>query len=168
VKLDELSIRDFVNELASAKATPGGGSIAALCGALGTALSAMVAGLTRGKERFEDRWAFMEEIASRTDRLRAHFLDLVQQDADAYQEVVAALKLSRETEQQGISRGEAIQASLKKAAAVPLETLRASEGAGRSNHHYRCRGGCASCLCRWNDCSVQCADQPFSNQGRGI
>ena len=128
LKLDELSIRDFIDKLSSAKATPGGGSVAALCGALGAALSVMVAGLTGGKEKFKDRWASMEGIKSRADRLRDYLLGLVQQDADAYQEVVAALRLPRETEQQRISRREAVHASLKKAAKVPLETLRASEG----------------------------------------
>jgi len=127
LKLVELSVRDFVHELGSAKATPGGGSVAALCGALGAALSAMVAGLTRKKERFEDKWHSMEEITGRADRLREHCLGLVQQDTDAYQEVVAALRLPRETDEQGILRREAVQASLKKASAVPLETLRAAE-----------------------------------------
>jgi formiminotetrahydrofolate cyclodeaminase len=128
LNLDELSIREFIDELSSPKATPGGGSVAALCGALGAALSAMAAGLTVGKEKFKDTWASMEEIAGRADRLRVHFLGLVQQDADAYQEVVAALKLPRETEQQRISSRKALQAALKKAATIPLETLRASEG----------------------------------------
>jgi formiminotetrahydrofolate cyclodeaminase len=127
LKLAELSIRDFVNKLGSATATPGGGSVAALCGALGAALSAMVAGLTRGKEKFKDRWTSMEVITSRADRLREIFLVLVQQDTDAYQEVLAALKLPKEMDEQRISRRQAVQESLKKAAEVPLETLRASE-----------------------------------------
>ena len=128
MKLDELSVRDFIDELSFAKATPGGGSVAALCGALGAALSAMVAGLTGAKEKFKDRWATMAEIKRKANLLRTHFLGLVQEDTDAYQEVVAALKLPRKTEQQRSSRGEALQAALKKAATVPLETLRASEG----------------------------------------
>ena len=126
MKLDELSIRAFVEELRSPKATPGGGSIAALCGVLGAAVSAMAAGITRGKEKFKDRWTSMEELARRADELREHLLGLVQQDTDAYQEVVGALRLPRETEQQRILRREAVQASLKEAALVPLETLRTS------------------------------------------
>jgi len=127
LKLVELSVRDFVHELSSAAATPGGGSVAALCGALSAALSAMVAGLTRGKEKFNDRWASMEGITSRAGRLREHFLDLVQQDTDAYEEAMASLKLPRETDEQVVLRRKAFQASLRKAAEVPLETLRASE-----------------------------------------
>jgi formiminotetrahydrofolate cyclodeaminase len=128
LKLDELSVRDFLDELSSATAAPGGGSVAALCGALAAALSAMVAGITGGKEKFKDKWPSMEEITSRADLLREHFLALIQQDTDAYQEVVAVLKIPRETEQQRISRQKALQAALKKAAKVPMETLRASEG----------------------------------------
>jgi formiminotetrahydrofolate cyclodeaminase len=70
----------------------------------------------------------MEEITTRADRLREHLLGLVQGDTDAYQEVLASLKLPRETEHQRLTRREAIQASLKRAASVPLEILRASEG----------------------------------------
>jgi formiminotetrahydrofolate cyclodeaminase len=128
LKLDELSIRDFIGELSSSKATPGGGSVAALCGALGGALSAMAAGLTRGKERFTDRWNVMEEIKQSADLLAERFLGLVQQDTDAYQGVVAALKLPRGTEEMKNARREAMQSSLKRATTVPMETLRASEG----------------------------------------
>jgi formiminotetrahydrofolate cyclodeaminase len=127
VKLDELSIRDFIDELSSSKATPGGGSVAALCGSLGAALSAMVAALTRGKEKFTDRWNVMEEMKQSADLLTKRFLGLVQQDTDAYQEVVAALKLPREMEEQKDSRREAMQSSLKRAATVPMETLRTSK-----------------------------------------
>jgi formiminotetrahydrofolate cyclodeaminase len=52
LKLDELSLRTFIRELSSGSAMPGGGSVAAFCGAMGAALSAMVARLTRGRERF--------------------------------------------------------------------------------------------------------------------
>ncbi|MFW6147346.1 MAG: cyclodeaminase/cyclohydrolase family protein [Thermodesulfobacteriota bacterium] len=127
MKLDELSVREFIEKLGSSQPTPGGGSIAALCGVLGAALSSMVAGITRKKERFRDRWACMEKLASSSEQLKEQLLSLVQQDTDAYQKVVSALKLSRQTEQERIARRKAMQASLQQAAAVPLETLRASE-----------------------------------------
>jgi len=127
LKLDDLSVREFVEELSSSKPTPGGGSTAALCGVLGAALSSMVAGITRKKEKFKDRWPLLEELASSSKQLKEQLLSLVQQDTDAYQEVVSALKLSRETEQHRIARRETIQKSLQQAAAVPLQTLRASE-----------------------------------------
>lgn len=127
MKLDQLSIRDFVKELSSADATPGGGSVAALCGALGAALSGMVSELTKGREKFRDIWETMEEVKQSADLLTVRFLTLVQEDTDAYQEVIATLKLPKETEEQKASQQAAMQGAMKKAATVPLETLRASE-----------------------------------------
>ena len=127
MKLDQLSIRDFVRELGSDNPTPGGGSVAALCGALGAALSAMVSGLTVDREKFKETWPSMEEVKKTADDLVARFLDLVQEDSDAYQKVTAAFELPKETEEQNASRQAAIEEAMKWAATVPLETLRASE-----------------------------------------
>lgn len=121
-----MSIRDFVLELSSANAAPGGGSVAALCGALGAALSAMVSRLTRGREEFKDVWEIMEELRQSADDLAARFLTLVQEDTDAYLEVIAALRLPKETEEQKATQKTAIEESMKRSARVPLETLRAS------------------------------------------
>jgi len=127
VKLTELSVRDFIAELGAGTPTPGGGSVAALCGALGSALAAMVAGLTLGKERYRDGWATMEEVRGAADELRRLFLELVQEDTDAYQRVLASLRLPKGTDEEKASRQTALQDALKRAASVPLETLRASE-----------------------------------------
>lgn len=127
LKLDHLSLRNFVQELSFASATPGGGSAAALCGAMGAALSAMVARFTGGREKFRDAWEKMEEIKRGSDELAERFLALVQEDTDAYQEVMTALQLPKEYEKEKTFRREALQKALKKASSVPLETLRASE-----------------------------------------
>lgn len=127
MKLEQLSIHDFVNELSSANAAPGGGSAAALCGALGAALSAMVSRLTKGREKFKDMWETMEEVQQKADDLAGLFLNLVQKDTDTYQQVMAAIKLPKETDKEKASRQAAIEESMKKATAIPLETLRASE-----------------------------------------
>lgn len=127
MKLDQLSVRNFVQELGSGNPTPGGGSVAALCGALGAALSAMVSGLTMGREDFKDTQGPMQGIKQTAEELADHFLNLVQEDTDAYQQVIAALRLPKETEEQKASRQAAMQDAMKRAAAVPLETLRASE-----------------------------------------
>jgi len=127
VKLDQLSVRDFVKELGSDNPTPGGGSVAALCGALGAALSAMVSRLTVDREKFKETWPSMEEVKKTADELVARFLDLVQEDTDAYQKVMAAFQLPKETEEEKASRQTAIEEAMKRAATVPLETLRASE-----------------------------------------
>lgn len=127
MKLDQLSVRDFVTELGSGNPTPGGGSVAALCGALGAALSAMVSKLTVGREKFNQTQESMEEVKKTADDLVARFLDLVQEDSDAYQKVTAAFEIPKETEEQNDSRQAAIEEAMKRAATVPLETLRASE-----------------------------------------
>jgi formiminotetrahydrofolate cyclodeaminase len=127
VNLIDLSIHDFITELGAGTPTPGGGSVAALCGALGSALAAMVARLTFGKERYRDGWATMEEVREAADELGRRFLDLVQEDTDAYQGVLASLRLPKTTEEEKASRQTAFQDALKRAASVPLETLRASE-----------------------------------------
>ncbi len=127
MKLDHLSLRNFVQELSSASATPGGGSAAALCGAMGAALSAMVARFTGGREKFRDGWERMEGIKQGSDELAERFLALVQEDTDAYQEVIAARRLPKETEDDTRIRREALQRAVRKASIVPLETLRASE-----------------------------------------
>jgi len=120
-------MRDFTNELGSASPAPGGGSVAALCGALGAALSAMVSRLTLGKEKYRDAWKSMDVVEQNAERMTDHFLKLVQEDADAYQQVVAAIKLPKQTEVEQISRRKVMQEAMKSAAKVPLKTLRASE-----------------------------------------
>lgn len=127
MKLDQLSVRDFVTELGSGNPTPGGGSVAALCGALGAALSAMVSRLTVDREKFKETWPSMEEVKKTADELVARFLDLVQEDTDAYEKVMAAFQLPKETEEEKALRQTAIEEAMKRAATVPLETLRASE-----------------------------------------
>lgn len=126
-KLEQLSVHDFVQELSSGNPTPGGGSVAALCGALGAALSTMVSRLTVRKEKFKDVRESMEEVRQGADELSERFLKLAQEDSDVYQQVMAALRLPKETEDQKFSRRTALQKALKRATMVPLRTLRASE-----------------------------------------
>lgn len=127
LQLDQLSLHNFVRELSSSSATPGGGSVAALCGAMGAALSAMVARLTGGREKFRDAWEKMEQIKHGADEMAERFLLLAQEDAEAYQDVIAAFQLPKGTEEEKTLRGEALQEAMKNASSVPLETLRVSE-----------------------------------------
>ena len=127
MKLDQLSLNTFMKELSSGSATPGGGSVAALCGAMGAALSAMVARLTLGRERFRNAWERMKQVQGEADRLVEHFLLLAQEDADAYREVIQALKRPEETEGEKSLREVGLQNGMKRAASVPLETLRACQ-----------------------------------------
>ena len=127
MKLVELSVQDFVGRLAGGTAVPGGGSAGALCGALGAALCTMVSSLTLGREDSKPSWDEMKQVGDEAQALAAHFLDLVDRDAAAYQEVVAAARLPRNTEEEKNVRHAALQGALQTAAQVPLETLRAAE-----------------------------------------
>jgi formiminotetrahydrofolate cyclodeaminase len=87
----------------------------------------MVSGLTLGKEAYKDSWQVMEKVKLKATELSHHFLQLTQEDADAYQGVLAAYRLAKETEEQETLRRAAIQKATKKAALIPLETLRSVE-----------------------------------------
>jgi len=117
-------VRGFLDRLASAEPTPGGGTAAALAGAAGAALVAMVARLTEDKKGFEPLEARMREIQAAADAARAAFLDLADRDAASFDAVMAAYRLPKETEEQKAARREAIQPAMVGAADVPLETAR--------------------------------------------
>ena len=104
MNLDQLSVREFIGELSSDNPTPGGGSVAALCGAVGAALSAMVANLTVDREKYEQTRETMDEVKKTAEKLSARFLALMQEDSDTYQTVMAAFELPRETDDQMASR----------------------------------------------------------------
>jgi formiminotetrahydrofolate cyclodeaminase len=87
----------------------------------------MVANLTVDREKYEQTRKSMEEVRVTAATLSTRFLALMQQDSDTYQKVMAAFELPRDTDEQITSRQAAIEEAMKKAAAVPLETLRASE-----------------------------------------
>ena len=125
MSLCELSIRDFVQELASERPAPGGGSVAALAGALAAALCAMVGNLTVGRKKQEKAWPAMAQVRDEADALRAEFLRLADEDTEAYNRVTNAYRLPKENTEQQAKRLAAIQAAIHEAAQVPLETLKA-------------------------------------------
>lgn len=115
----------FLDDLASGEPTPGGGSAAALAGALGAALAAMVARLTVGRKRYADVEPSMQAVLDEADGLRIRLTQLVTEDAQAYEAVRAAYKLPKESELDQHERSVAIQSALQAASATPLETMRA-------------------------------------------
>ncbi|HOM97724.1 MAG TPA: cyclodeaminase/cyclohydrolase family protein [Acetomicrobium sp.] len=121
----EMTIEQFLRELASDSPAPGGGSVAALGGALGAALVSMVARLTMGKEKYKEEWVLMEELAEKADKLRDEFLALMDEDVLAFNEFMQAMRLPKDTDEDKAKRSVAMQEALKKAALVPMETLRA-------------------------------------------
>jgi methenyltetrahydrofolate cyclohydrolase len=123
-KLVKQNIKMFLEEVASSSPAPGGGSVAALSGALGAALSSMVCNLTREKQGYETVQNEIREILEKSEELRKDLTDLIDKDTDAFNEVMKALKMPKETESQKEQRTNAMQAAFKQAAEVPLETAR--------------------------------------------
>ena len=97
--------------------------MAALCGGLGAALCAMVARLTLGKQKYRDHWKLMENLIQQADALSQRFVKLMDADTEAYNGVVAAMRLPKGTEEEKAARKSAIEAANRKAAGIPLETL---------------------------------------------
>ena len=114
-------LQHYLDDLASAKPTPGGGSAAALSGALGAALASMVARLTLDKAKYADVQEEIKELLEQTEKLRDRFQQLLQKDIEAYGRLSACFKMPRDTDEERAARSKAIQAQLVEAALVPLE-----------------------------------------------
>ena len=118
--LADLPIKDFLAKTASKDPVPGGGSISALCAAVATALTEMVAHLTIGRKGYEDCASEMEEIAQQAMQVREKLIQDIDRDSDAYAAVMAAFQLPKGTDEEKAERSGAVQDALKNAARVPL------------------------------------------------
>ena len=115
----------FVDEVSSDSPAPGGGSVSALAGSLAAALSAMVANLTVGKKGYEAVWPAMSDLAVRAQAVKATLARAVDEDTDAFNAVMEAMKLPKSTAEEKAARDAALQAGYKSAIEVPLATARA-------------------------------------------
>jgi len=118
--LTDKKMNNFLEELASNSPTPGGGSVAALAGALGAALISMVGNLTIGKKKYEDVEEDIKRIISSSEKLRYELSQLIEEDVKVFNNFMATYKMPKETEDEKKIRAEKIQESLIKAAKVPL------------------------------------------------
>jgi methenyltetrahydrofolate cyclohydrolase len=119
-----LSLEAFTEALASGAATPGGGSAAALSGALAASLVAMVARNTAANPSFAERAETLDEIAAEAESRRQRLLGLVEEDAAAFERVLAAFRLPKDTDELKDARSREIQAGYKGAVDVPLHVCR--------------------------------------------
>jgi methenyltetrahydrofolate cyclohydrolase len=119
------TIDDFLEQLASAAPTPGGGSAAAIMGAMGAALVSMVCNVTLGKKGQEQAVAEMQAVRAESEKLRARLTAMVDEDIAAFDGLMAAYKLPKAGEDDKARRSAAIQASLHRATEVPLDCARA-------------------------------------------
>jgi len=123
-KLVNRTVADFVDECSMDSPAPGGGSVAALSGALGAGLACMVANLTVGKKGYESVWEEMKRVAVQAQGLKDRFVAAVDRDTDAFNEVMAAFKLPKGTPEQKQARDAAVLEATKRATLVPLDVLK--------------------------------------------
>ena len=122
--LVDKNIKEFLDELSSSSPAPGGGSVAALSGALGAALVSMTCHLTIGKKGYENVSYEMNEILKKSNALKEKFVLLIDEDTNAFNKVMAAYKMPKETDEEKEKKRDAIQDSLKNAANVPLDVMK--------------------------------------------
>ena len=120
--LIDKKVSNFLGELASNSPTPGGGSVAALAGALGAALISMVGNLTAGKKKYENIEEDIKKIVSSSEKLRYELSQLIEEDVKAFNNFMATYKMPKETEDEKRMRTEKIQEALIEVAKVPLKT----------------------------------------------
>lgn len=129
--LIEKSVHDFITELAAESPAPGGGSAAALAGCLGAALTAMVCKLSLDEAKFEKNLSDIKSVQGEAAALLAKLTLAIDEDAQAFSDVMDAYKLPKGTETEKTARMAAIQASMKQAALLPLEVAGSSLAALR-------------------------------------
>lgn len=123
MKLVELKVNEFVDVLASDAPAPGGGSAAALEGALGIALTNMVAALTIGKAKYKDNEPLALEIMAKATKLKQDFVDVIDRDTEAFNAVSAVFAMPKETDEEKDARKKAMQEALKGCTKTPYEMM---------------------------------------------
>ena len=161
MQLSELTVRGFADLLGSDAPAPGGGSAAALAGALGAALTAMVGSLTVGKKKYAEFDGLARETLEKARDLEHRFLDVMQRDTEAFNAVSAVFAMPKGTDEEKTARSQAMQQALQGCTRTPfemmelsLEALRLTEGlVDRSNA---------------NAAMAQRPHQPGQHPGRGL
>lgn len=121
MKLQDLTLKEFLEKTYGKDPVPGGGSVSALCGALAASLAEMVTALTIGRKKYIDVEEEMLVYAPQMELARRKFLDFIDEDAEAYQLVFNAFKLPKETDEEKNIRNSEIQKATLQAALVPLK-----------------------------------------------
>ena len=119
----KMNVREFCNEVASESPAPGGGSVAALMGALGASLGGMVANLSAGKRGWDDKLEYFSDWAVKAQQLKDELLSLVDEDAAAFNKVMDAFGLPKGSDEEKAARATAIEEATKLAAEVPLKVM---------------------------------------------
>lgn len=163
--LVEMTVRGFADELSTDSPAPGGGSVAALCGALGGALGAMVPNLTVGKKGLEENWDAMCDAAPKGQELKDWFLHAVDEDTAAFNRVMDCMRLPKKTDEEKAARDAAIQDATREATLVPFRVLErslevldlAGESVNKGNPNSMSDAGVAAL------CAQTCAEGAYLN-----
>jgi glutamate formiminotransferase / formiminotetrahydrofolate cyclodeaminase len=122
----KMDLREFCNETLSDSPAPGGGSVAALMGALGASLGGMVANLSAAKRGWDDKIEYFSDWAVKAQRLKDELLSLVDEDSAAFNKVMDAFGLPRESPEEKKTRSAAIESATQYAAEIPLKVMETS------------------------------------------
>jgi methenyltetrahydrofolate cyclohydrolase len=125
-KFKDTAVEPFLDALASQAATPGGGSAAAIIGAMGAALVSMVCNLTIGKKKYAEVEGEMKDVLAKSEALRLKLTGMIEDDVTAFDAVMAAYGMAKESDADKAAREKAIQAALKQATEVPLRCCHAA------------------------------------------
>jgi len=120
--LVNMKVNDFVDEVSRGTPAPGGGSIAALAGAIGSALASMVVNLSVGKGEYDSSYGKLCELAENAQSIKDELIRAVDADTEAFNEVIAGIRMAKDTPEQIELRSKTIRAGYKAAAEVPLRT----------------------------------------------
>lgn len=127
--LASLTLRGFIEEVASRSSAPGGGSVSAAVAAMGTGLGCMVAQLTYGVRKFEHLDKEMREIIPPLHNITKQLIPMVDADTNAFNDYMEAIKMPKNTDEEKALRSAAMQEGLKKAINVPLNTMKIADSA---------------------------------------
>ncbi len=128
-KLVSMKIDEFIEELSSDSPAPGGGSVAALCGALSSALSAMVGNLTYSKRKYKNVKEKMIRVSESGQDLNRFFIDAIDRDTSAFNKIMDAFSLPKKTEEEKITRDKAVVDATIEATLIPFSVLERSKDA---------------------------------------
>ena len=123
MKLADMTVTAFTDTVASDAPAPGGGSVAALAGSIGAALTAMVGNLTQGRKKYADYAAYAAEVEARGNELKERLMDVMDRDTEAFNAVSAAFAMPKATDEEKAARSAAIQAGLKGCTKTPMEMM---------------------------------------------
>ncbi|MDF3004799.1 MAG: methenyltetrahydrofolate cyclohydrolase [Oscillospiraceae bacterium] len=183
MKLVDRTVTGFIDLMASSEPAPGGGSAAALQGALGTALTAMVCALTIGKKKYADVQELITATQQEAITLKNRYLDVIDRDTEAFNGVSAVFAMPKDTDEQKQARTQAMQTALKACTQTPFEMMQLAYDSlkltqsivGRSNASAASDLGCAALSLKaaiqgaWLNVLINIGgitDEAFANQYR--